>query len=378
MTKVTPATPRELAAVLAEAATAKRSIQVEGAGSKRRMGGHCEPAEVAISTAGLGRVLEYEPKDLTISVEAGVRWADLQARLAANHQMIPLDPPFHDEATVGGVLSANTCGPRRRAFGSARDMVIGMKFATLDGEIVQSGGMVVKNVAGLDMAKLMIGSFGTLGVIAVANFKLTPVPPRTRTFLLAFETLEQAMAKRDEILEGVLQPWSIDLLNPHACGRFDRRHFLLALQAGGSDRVMDRYTRELSGAEILEGAEADAFWTEVREFVPEFLRDHEEGSVVRVSSTLREMGGVIARLAVPVVARAGSGITYAMFPDCDAAAKWTGSCEWPAVVETVPPRTCSGSEQWPRPGSDFAVMKRIKDLLDPGHLLNRGRLYGRI
>src|SRR5437764_13312898 len=97
--------------------------------------------------------------------------------------MSTLDPPCGAEASVGGILAANSSGPRRRLYGTARDLVIGMQFATLEGKLVQSGGMVVKNVAGLDMAKLMIGSFGTLAAIAVANFKLLPMPEAESTFL---------------------------------------------------------------------------------------------------------------------------------------------------------------------------------------------------
>src|SRR5256886_13255208 len=100
--------------------------------------------------------------------------------------MVPLDPPFSQGATVGGVIASNTSGPRRRLYGTARDLVIGMTFATLEGKLVQSGGMVVKNVAGLDMGKLMIGSFGTLAAIAVVNFKLLPMPAANATFVIPF------------------------------------------------------------------------------------------------------------------------------------------------------------------------------------------------
>src|ERR1700730_6921772 len=124
----------------------------------------------------MGRILQYEPRDLTISVEAGMRYADLSSVLAQNRQMIPLDPPFANNATIGGILAANSSGPRRRLYGTARDLVIGMKFATLEGKLIQSGGMVVKNVAGLDMGKIMIGSFGTLAALALVNFQL---PPKT-------------------------------------------------------------------------------------------------------------------------------------------------------------------------------------------------------
>ena len=150
------------------------------------MAGPIGHPDECISTARLDRVLEYEPRDLTISVEAGLPWKDLERTLAGNRQMVPLDPPFADAATVGGVVAANSSGPRRRLYGTARDMVIGMQFATLEGKLVKSGGMVVKNVAGLDMAKLMIGSFGTLAAIAVVNFKVLPAPEVERSFLLRF------------------------------------------------------------------------------------------------------------------------------------------------------------------------------------------------
>ena len=173
---LTPHTPEALADSLAKAAAGKQTISLCGKSTKRKMAGPVEPSDVSISTKNLTRVLQYEPQDLTVSVEAGVTYCALSRMLAEHRQMIPLDPPFADRATIGGSLAANSSGPRRRLYGTARDLVIGMKFATLEGKLVQSGGMVVKNVAGLDMGKLMIGSFGTLAAIAVANFKLLPMP----------------------------------------------------------------------------------------------------------------------------------------------------------------------------------------------------------
>ena len=162
------------------------------------MAGPVAPAEVTVSTAGLARVLQYDPRDLTISVEAGVTWCELARVLGEHRQMVPLDPPFSGTATVGGMVAANTCGPRRRLYGTARDLVIGMKFATLAGKLVQSGGMVVKNVAGLDMAKLMVGSFGTLAAIAVVNFKVQPRPAaRAQLSCWSIATLAEAAAARD-------------------------------------------------------------------------------------------------------------------------------------------------------------------------------------
>src|SRR5262249_32002670 len=151
-------------------------------------------------------VLNYEPRDLTISVEAGMGFCELSRILAEHKQMVPLDPMFADRATIGGVLASNISGPRRRLYATARDMVIGMTFATLEGKLVQPGGMVVKNVAGLDMGKLMIGSFGTLAAIATVNFKLFPIPPATRTFVRTFASVREAIAGRDAALKSILQP----------------------------------------------------------------------------------------------------------------------------------------------------------------------------
>ena len=112
--------------MLQEAAGRGHSITLSGNSTKQRMGGPVEAGEISISTAALNHVLEYEPRDLTISVEAGLRWSQLTRLLASNRQMIPLDPPFAENATVGGVIASNSSGPRRRLYGSARDLVIGL------------------------------------------------------------------------------------------------------------------------------------------------------------------------------------------------------------------------------------------------------------
>src|SRR5579864_6684340 len=180
------------------------------------MAGPIRDSDVTIATGGLDRVLEYDPRDLVISVEAGVTYRELSRILAGHRQMIPLDPPFSDKATIGGIVASNSSGPRRRLYGTARDLVIGMKFATLEGKLIQSGGMVVKNVAGLDMGKLMIGSWGTLAGLASVNFKLLPIPAVERTVVLPVESASAAFEIRDKLLRGVLQPSAIDFLNSFA------------------------------------------------------------------------------------------------------------------------------------------------------------------
>jgi glycolate oxidase FAD binding subunit len=379
-----PASVAELADTLSRFAKHDRTIVLEGAGTKHAMGGPVEAADEVISTAALTRVLQYEPRDLTISVEVGLPWAELTRVLQENRQMVPLDPPFSARATVGGVVAANSSGPRRRLFGTARDLVIGMQFATLEGKLVQSGGMVVKNVAGLDMAKLMIGSFGTLAAIAVVNFKVLPAPEAERSFLIPFESLSQAIAARNRILTSPLQPAAIDLLSPAAGATLGNKAWLLAVRAGGNAAGVDRYERELTalGAGVaFDGAQQETLWAHIGDFTPSFLNTHVDGVVVRVSCTLKELETAVGSFDGPVVARAGSGVCYGYFERPEQAEAWLAGAAsriGTAVVEFSPDPWKRTAELWPAPGGDLELMRRIKTLFDLSNLLNRGRLYRRI
>lgn len=367
METLKPTSPEELADALGAAASRSQRVTLGGAFSKNRMGGPITPADVTISTSGLRRILQYEPADLTISVEAGLPYRELSRVLAQNRQMIPLDPPFADQATIGGVIMSNGSGPRRRGYGTARDMVIGMRFATLAGKLVKSGGMVVKNVAGLDMGKLMIGSFGTLAAVAVLNFKLMPMPSGSRTFRMDFNSAAQAIAVRDSIVRGVLQPTALDLLNPAAS---DAGWVLLA-QVGGNPVLLERYARELSGAAVAD----ETVWNSVREFTARF------SAVVRVSCTIQEVQSVMESFPGPALARAASGVCYGGFDRSTDAAAWLEQAQrkgWRAVIESAPEAEKSSLTMWPEPGAEFGVMQQIKGMLDPKGLLNKGRLYGRI
>jgi glycolate oxidase FAD binding subunit len=375
MQEVRPTSEQELRETLAAAAAAQHPIALEGGGSKRTMarGTAAEPA-VRISTACLRRVLEYEPRDLTISVEAGLPFAELSALLAEHRQIIPLDPPFFGRATVGGVVAANTNGPRRRLYGTVRDFVIGMSFVTLDGKLAKSGGMVVKNVAGFDMAKLMIGSFGTLAAMTVVNFKIAPMPVETRTFVTRFDSVARCIAARDALLGSALQPLALDILNPQASARVGLSGFAMVVQAGGNPAVLGRYASEFPGAESLDGEAEAGLWEAIREFTPAFLSDHSGAHVLRVSGTLTQTGDLIGAEA-SVVARAGSGPAYLHFADGAEAREWMSL---PATRELRYATEYGDPVSSGVFGSDLPVMKSVKQLFDPHGLLNSGRLYGRI
>lgn len=381
MRTLEPADASELAEALREAASHRQTIRVAGAHSKDAAGGPLDAADVEISTRRLARVLAYDPDDLTISVEAGMTWTAFSALLAERRQMAPLDPPFAGRATIGGILAANSSGPRRRLYGTARDILIGIRFATLEGKLIESGGMVVKNVAGLDLGRLMVGSFGTLAVIVSANFRVFPIPRSWRTFVRAFDHLAPTIAERDRILASVLQPAALDLLNPAAAMRVGYEKYLLALETGGSQAVLDRYRRELAGWRELDEEEAKNFWDRVREFTPGFLAEHVGGAVVRAPLTLARLGQLMEQVTAPVVARAGSGVLWAHFDSCEEAQSFARSAAgqgYAAVIEFAAPEAKAEMDLWPAPGPDFSLMQQLKDHFDPHHLLNRGRLYGRI
>ncbi len=357
-----------------------------GNNTKRLMAGPILPAETVISTAALRRILKYERDDLTISVEAGMRFADLQNALAQNRQMIALDPPFSAQATVGGVIASNSSGPMRGAFGTARDLVIGMTFATLEGELVKTGGMVVKNVAGLDMGKIMIGSFGTLAVIANVNFRVHSLPQETQTFLFTFSDLESAIEKRDAIVQGVLQPVAVDLVSPAAAARLGARGYTLLVRAVGSRAVLKRCARALDTGEEVGGQQEVSLWQTITEFSPEFLRRQPDGVVLRVSTPRSELIKLLKFVSDASISRALAGVTYVYLSSWQGVrALWSAALEhgWNAVVEFAPDEIRSSKDLWLQRSSTseantFDMMKKIKHMFDPRNLLNRSRLYGRI
>jgi glycolate oxidase FAD binding subunit len=251
----------------------------DAAGSGRSVSIEREGGDVVLSTARLGQILEHEAGDLTCTVEAGIRLSALDAALAPHGQMLALDPP--GDPTIGACLAANLSGPRRHRYGTMRDLVIGATVVLGDGTIASSGGKVVKNVAGYDLAKLFCGSEGRLGLIARVSLRLHPRPAASAT-VVAPATAGNAEA----VLRSTLVPSAVDVHWP------DR----LALLFEGSERAVEAQVaaaRDLCGAEEA----GEGVWAEAGErqlqlrgrlaFVPGSLADLLAGldeAIVRVSA----------------------------------------------------------------------------------------------
>ena len=219
---VFPASAEDVARVVRAAGAAGVPVVPWGGGTQMHRGAPPRDGALVVGLRRLNRVLEHEPADLTATAEAGITLAALQDALGARGQWLPLDPSAPGEATLGGILAANAAGPRRLGYGTARDLVIGIRVVAPDGQLVRAGGKVVKNVAGYDLAKLYIGSLGTLGIIVDATLKLRPRPETEGACWATFPTLDAAARAAQALAGSDLGPVAAMLLDPvagEACGR---------------------------------------------------------------------------------------------------------------------------------------------------------------
>jgi glycolate oxidase FAD binding subunit len=182
---IPPSNAREVAEALKRASDEHLSIVIRGAGTKIDWGRPAAHIDVMLDMRRLNRVLAHAHGDLTATVEAGATLRDVNDTLSRLGQGLPLDPPFADEATIGGILATNDSGPLRHRYGAPRDLILGVQLATTDGVLSKAGGQVVKNVAGYDLSKLIAGSFGSLAAIISATFKLSPIPEASKTMRVA-------------------------------------------------------------------------------------------------------------------------------------------------------------------------------------------------
>lgn len=260
--RVAPDTMQSVALVVRTAAREGWRLRVEGGA---RWSPPDAPADLALSTGRLRRITYLNGADLVTTVEAGLAWEALRGALADEGAWIAADPPG-DERSVGSVVVTGTAGPLRAGFGGIRDHIVGLTLVTGDGRIVQSGGRVVKNVAGFDLAKLVAGSFGAFGIVVATSFRLRAVP-RADVTLAAEGVRDALLAAARGTLDGGLTPAALELCSPSITGLDDWR---LAVRLVGADAAVeaerDAVGRAL-GASPRELAASDAadLWHEVQQ-----------------------------------------------------------------------------------------------------------------
>ncbi|NMG22694.1 FAD-binding oxidoreductase [Brasilonema bromeliae] len=209
---VYPHTTEQLAQVITEAHRNKWRVLPCGSGSKLNWGGLVKDADVVVSTERLNQLIEHAVGDLTVTVEAGMKFSRLQEMLVNSRQFLALDPITQDTATIGGIVATADTGSLRQRYGSVRDQLLGITFIRADGQIAKAGGRVVKNVAGYDLMKLFTGSYGTLGVISQVTFRVYPMQEISGTVVLTGDA--KAISQAANVLRGsALTPTQADLLS---------------------------------------------------------------------------------------------------------------------------------------------------------------------
>ncbi|MBI2755752.1 MAG: FAD-binding oxidoreductase [Chloroflexi bacterium] len=394
-----PASPEGVATLLRACAERGLAVLPRGGGTRLGIGNPLRSLDLVLDTGALDAVVEYESADLTITVQAGMPLARLQAVLAEQGQMLPLDPPAETASTVGGVVAANASGPLRYAFGTARDLVLGTRVANTDGTITRAGGKVVKNVAGYDLNKLHVGGLGCLGVLTELSFKLQPLPASTRTLALRFDTVAAQAAFLAAVVRSNLGPLAIEALGPTASGAAglgERRHVVLRL--GGYPHAVERQASDLPklatnhGGHLVENA--DGLWDRVRNLQVQPAANLLVKAGVPISATSATMEQLQERLAdfAPRVwGHAGNGVVYASASADDERTETLAELlaqlrqelrgvdtSASLVLLKAPLALKRHIDVWGDAGDGLPLMRSVKAALDPTSTLNPGRFVGGI
>jgi glycolate oxidase FAD binding subunit len=258
---VEPPDPERAAAVLAWASNDRVALAIRGGGTKSTWGSPLERVDVVLSTLFLNTVLEHRHGDLTATVQSGAVLARVNHELGAHRQWIPLDPPWAQTATIGGIIATNDSGPRRHRHGAPRDLIIGITLARADGRLAKAGGIVVKNVAGYDLARLVTNSYGTLALIVDATFKLAPVAPSSRTVILNAESVAALGRVLADLTAGQTVPCAVELAVPpgRLLIRFQGAEQGVTEQAS---QLATQASRHAVRCEIVSGEPETTLWRE--------------------------------------------------------------------------------------------------------------------
>lgn len=386
-TVVEPASAEELGAMLELASRDTLSVAATGGGTKLGWGAPPRRVDMLLSTSRLNAVVAHRHGDLTATVQAGASLAAVNQQLAQHRQWIPLDPPFGDRATIGGIVAANDSGPRRHRYGAPRDLIIGVEFARADGQLAKGGGIVVKNVAGYDLPRLMAGSFGSLSVIVTATFKLYPMTAASKTLVVDLQESRELGTLSAAIIASHLTPTALE---------FETHPLRLLLRFESIPAAVDQQAANASAligqqgfsARTVSGPEEDALW-----------KQHEQpvwngtGAMVKVSLLPSALAGFLGTLDSQVgranyvaAGRAGlavflvkiDGDTPAQARAIEALRSTLAVGAGSAVIVRGSAELRSQTDVWGPIGDGLPLMRAVKRQFDPAGILNAGRGPGGI
>jgi glycolate oxidase FAD binding subunit len=435
---VFPKDTRMVAAVVQCACRGNLAMVPWGSGTKMAMGNPPKRLDLVVCMARMNHMLDVDTANLTITVEAGVKFRDVQARLATEEDrcylpledlkteagefvcsdrshsgcFLPMDPPFSEKATLGGIVAANTTGPRRLLYGLPRDLVLGVRFVTPKGDIIGAGGKTVKNVSGYDVSKLMIGSLGSLGILCEMTLRLLPLPEKMETLLFSFDSFSDAGGFAGSILGTKLLPAAVEVANKAAIENMDLRGSLqfspgsyvvmLALEA--FDEAVARMQKELlvmaqhfkaKGHALVQEDKHRLFWLSVGQLQGTARQRFPRLVALQLNYPLSAWKSLFefadktlsqARLDHTMLCHAGNSVTLINLlpaskgtddkPLIEAVRTLLAECRKAGgnlVVQRAPADLKKALPVWGEPGSDLPLMKRIRVELDPFGVMNPGR-----
>jgi len=389
-----PGSAKEVADCLRVCAEAKVSVVPAGRMSWLECGNPLRRADVVLSLERMNRIIDYSPPDLTATVEAGLTLNDFNALTNRERQWLPFDAPGSGAASLGAIVSCNASGALRLSFGTPRDYVIGLKLAHADGSESKSGGRVVKNVAGYDMNKLYVGSYGTLAVMTELTFKLRPLPERAATMLVTSKDRGTLFLLAKRLMTSEMLPASIVLTNrlrpeieapPSGDNalfiRFMDNEAAVNHQIEWAQRAMD----EQCTARILDEPESATFWMRMNN-VQEQAKNTLRISVPLAQVSARYEEILLAHFGCIATADIGTGMIRMAFDADDDAAinliKRLRSREVSAlgsvIIEQAAPVVRRQADAWGEIGATASLMQSIKAKFDPQSMLNPGRFVAGI
>ena len=435
---VFPKNTKMAAAVMQCASRNALAVAPWGGGTKTAMGNPLKRIDLVLCMARMNHMLDVDTANLTITVEAGVRFRDVQARLATEEDrcylpledlkteagefvcsdrshsgcFLPLDPPFAERATLGGIIATNSSGPRRLLYGLPRDLLLGVRFVTPKGEIIGAGGKTVKNVSGYDISKLMIGAMGSLGILCEMTLRLLPLPETMETLVFTFDSFSDASAFASAVFGTKLLPAALEVADRAVLDQMGFKASedlspgayaaMVALEA--FDEAVTRMSKELQamarlfkavGHALLREDEHRLFWLHLGKLQTTLTERFPRLVALRLNYPLSSWRSIFEvadktlsqlRLEHTLLCHSCSGVALInILPDegvsqdtvmIEAVGTLLGQCREVGgnlVVERAPTDMKTALPLWGVSGPDLPLMKKLRLELDPEGLINPGR-----
>ena len=382
-----PTSAAELAELVTIANKTRSPLEIAGNSSKLDWGGMVIGAKSLISTQKLDRLIAHAVGDLTITVEAGMKFAKLQEILATAGQFLPLDPAYPDRATIGGMIATADTGSLRHRYGGVRDLLLGITFVRADGKIAKAGGRVVKNVAGYDMMKLFTGSYGTLGILTEVTLRVYPLPTTEGTVIIT-GAIDKLANVAKILLASTLTPIAADVVSTAFSQHLEISNTpsLVVKFATIPESIAQQSAQLLEIAKglglkggIWQGAQAAQLWSSIQTGI---WGDRPIGCKLGVRLTAAvETIDMLDRSTdntAKGVIHLNSGIGAIAITDSEHIAPLRTHCEAVGGFLSVLQAPVDVKQQidvWGYRGNAVPLMRQIKQQFDPFDILNPGRCF---